>query len=108
MDTHTIVALLHLLILGPLLLAVGFNYIPANVTLALGALIIVYHLYKYFGTSRGSWVNLLHILVVGPALILAGALPASRWPRELVLMLGFAAIGYHGLTVATASAKSAP
>lgn len=94
MDSHQIVSALHLLILGPLLLAIGLGYVSAPITLGLGVLIILYHLYK-FVIVRTSWVNLFHVLVVGPALLSAGLL-SSRWPRELVLMLGFAAVGYHG------------
>lgn len=93
LSAHTILSLAHIFVLGPLLLAIGFGYVSANVTLGIGALIIVYHLYKYFAV-RPSWVNLFHVLVLGPALITAGA-TTQRWPRELVLMLGFAAIGYH-------------
>jgi hypothetical protein len=110
LSSRTILSLAHILVLGPLLLAIGLNYVSANVTLGIGALIIVYHLYKYFATNRGSWVNLFHILVVGPALIAAGAPSPStqRWPRELVLMLGFAAIGYHGFYLVNASSKLVP
>jgi hypothetical protein len=94
LDSHTILSLAHILVLGPLLLAIGFGYIPAYGTLGFGAAVIVYHLYKYFAI-RASWINLFHAFVLGPALLAAGSLPAERWPRELVLMLGFAAIGYH-------------
>ena len=48
---------------------------------------------------------LFHALVLGPALIVAGALPAQRWPRELILMFGFAAIGYHGFYLVNTSFK---
>ena len=94
MNTRTILSLAHILLLGPLLLAIGFGYIPTPVTLGVGAVVIAYHLYKYFAV-RAAWINLFHAFVLGPALLAAGALPAQRWPRELVLMLGFAAIGYH-------------
>ena len=103
LSAHTILSLAHIFVLGPLLLAIGFNYVPANVTLGIGALVIVYHLYKYFAV-RQSWVNLFHVLVLGPALLAAGLIPSKqRWPRELVLMLGFAAIGYHAYYLVTSS-----
>ena len=94
MESRTILSLLHIIILGPFLLAIGFGYIPTYVTLGFGVVVILYHLYKYFAV-RTAWINLFHALVLGPILIVAGTLPAQRWPRELVLMLGFAAIGYH-------------
>ena len=94
LDAYAILSLVHIFVLGPFLLAIGFGYIPAYVTLGFGAVVILYHLYKYFAV-RASWINLFHAFVLGPALLAAGALPAQRWPRELVLMLGFAAIGYH-------------
>ncbi len=104
LSSHTILSLAHIFVLGPLLLAIGFGYVSANVTLGIGALIIVYHLYKYVAV-RPSWVNLFHVLVLGPALIAAGLIPSTtqRWPRELVLMLGFAAIGYHAYYLVTSS-----
>ena len=104
LNSRTILSLVHILVLGPLLLAIGLGYVSANVTLSICTLIIIYHLYKYF-VIRASWVNLFHALVLGPALIVAGALPAQRWPRELILMFGFAAIGYHGFYLVNTSFK---
>jgi hypothetical protein len=48
--------------------------------------------------GKGYWVNLIHILLVGPLLLYIGY-NGEKTPRlyfELLLMLGFAAIGYHG------------
>lgn len=99
MDTHTILHLLHLLILGPLLIGLGIRspWLPLSPTalIALGAVIALYHAWKLTAAPT-RWINWLHVLTVAPALIVAGALPDGRWPRELLLMLGIAAVGYHG------------
>jgi hypothetical protein len=50
--------------------------------------------------KESLWVNLFHVLVVGPALLAYG-LSGQRYLRELVLMLAFAAMGYHGYYLLT-------
>ena len=67
----------------------------------LGIFIIIYHIYKtynYLKEGKSFWVNLLHIFIIGPLLIHIGYYgdKTSRMYFELLLMLGFAAIGYHG------------
>lgn len=101
MDRATI-NLIHLFILGPTLLLIGTgttdNWIPRPAIAVLGALIILYHLYRLYGNYRAGkpgWVNLIHVLLVGPVLMAYG-FTGSRWTRETILMLAFAAIGYHG------------
>lgn len=97
-NPHVVLNVLHIAILGPLLIGTGLraDWMPLTPTvlIALGVGIMAYHAWKIYLTSR--WINWFHALVVGPALIAAGAMPAERWPRELLLMLGIAAIGYHG------------
>jgi hypothetical protein len=75
------------------------------VLLGLGVFIIFYHIYKTYlkySAGKNPWVNLFHIFVVGPLLIYIGynnrSTPRSAY--ELLLMLGFAAIGYHGYYLA--------
>jgi hypothetical protein len=48
--------------------------------------------------GKGYWVNLIHILIVGPLLVYIGynREKTARLYFELLLMLAFAAIGYHG------------
>lgn len=99
---HSTIHLLHLFILGPVLLLIGIgvtsNWIPLPAIAILGSLIILYHMYRLYGNYRAGkpwWVNLIHILVVGPALMTYG-FTGERWARETILMLAFAAIGYHG------------
>ena len=98
--------LFHILIVGTMFLYVGIKSTntPAfmyPILLTLGIIIVLYHLYKtYVKVSAGKnpWVNLIHILIVGPLLIYIGYnnKATQRPAYELLLMLGFAAIGYHG------------
>jgi hypothetical protein len=68
------------------------------VLLGLGAVIVAYHTYRAATKSSNAWVNLIHVLLVGPLLMYIGW-TGDQTPRkffELLLMFGFAAIGYHG------------
>ena len=106
MNTETLVHLFHILIVGSLFLYVGITRekIPSlmfPILLAFGAVILVYHIYKlynYMKAEKPYWVNLIHILLVGPLLVYIGynRENTSRRYFELLLMLGFASIGYHG------------
>jgi len=106
MDSHKLVHLFHIIIVGGLFLYVGINRDKIssglfNVLFYLGMFIILYHLYKSYGylkDNKGIWVNLIHIFIVGPILIYIGYTgeKTSRKFFEMLLMLGFAAIGYHG------------
>lgn len=98
--------LFHILFVGSLFLYVGIKSTNTPTfmypfLLGLGIIIILYHAYKSyikFNSGKNPWVNLIHILIVGPLLIYIGynnkATPRPAY--ELLLMLGFAAIGYHG------------
>jgi hypothetical protein len=106
MNSESIVHLFHILIIGSLFLYVGIERtnIPTfmfPLLLGLGVIIILYHMFKvytYMKQGKGYWVNLIHILLVGPLLLYIGynGEKTARLYFELLLMLGFAAIGYHG------------
>ena len=106
MNSETLVHLFHVLIIGSLFLYVGIERtnIPTfmfPLLLGLGVIVILYHIFKvytYMKLGKGSWVNLIHILLVGPLLVYIGynGEKTARLYFELLLMLGFAAIGYHG------------
>lgn len=106
MEIETYVHLFHILFVGSLFLYVGTyrTLIPAQmypILLGLGVIIIFYHIYKaynYIKLGKGYWVNLIHIFIVGPLLVYIGynAEKTARLYFELLLMVGFAAIGYHG------------
>jgi hypothetical protein len=100
------VHLFHIFIVGSLFLYVGSykTEIPKllfPVLFILGLIIILYHTYKtynYYTKQINPWVNLIHVLLIGPLLIYIGYnnTKTSRMYFELLLMFGFAAIGYHG------------
>lgn len=106
MELRVYIHLFHILFVGFLFLYVGIhrNKISAimyPILLGLGLVIIFYHifkLYSYMMQGKGYWVNLIHILLVGPLLVFIGynGEKTSRLYFELLMMLGFSAIGYHG------------
>ena len=106
MEVRTYVHLFHILIVGSLFLYVGRykTLIPESmysILLGLGLIIIFYHsfkVYNYIKQGKGYWVNLIHIFMVGPLLFYIGynREKTARLYFELLLMLGFSAIGYHG------------
>lgn len=106
MNQYLLVHLFHILFVGTLFMYVGIRKtsIPAimfPILLTLGIVIIAYHLYKvynYMQQGKGYWVNLIHVLLVGPLLVYIGyqGVKTARLYFELLLMFGFAAIGYHG------------
>ena len=106
MEIETYVHLFHILIVGSLFLYVGItrNKIPEimyPILLGLGLIIIFYHcfkVYNYIKLGKGYWVNLIHIFIVGPLLVYIGynRENTARLYFEILLMLGFASIGYHG------------
>jgi hypothetical protein len=105
-DKHFIINLLHVLIVGTLFLYVGIKStsIPAIMfpfLLGLGSFIIAYHsylAYKKYTLGTSGWINYIHIFIIGPLLVYIGYNKdeTSRKYFELLIMLGMAAIGYHG------------
>lgn len=106
LDAHFWLAIIHIILVVPLFLYVGFT--RANVPnwlymtlFSLGIVILVYHGFKFIirlkNRSGYSWVNALHILTVAPLLIYIGynKKDTPRFAYELLLMLAFAAGGYH-------------
>jgi hypothetical protein len=68
--------------------------------LGLGLCIIPYQIYKayqYFKKGINPWFCMIHIFLVGPLLIWIGYKreKTPSYAFDLLLMLGFAAIGYH-------------
>ena len=97
----------HALLVGPGLLYVGLQpqSVPDSVytgLLVAGLFIFVYHAYKAYVKlvdGKSAWINWIHIFLVAPLLMIVGYLKkdASRRYFEMLLLLGFAAVGYHGL-----------
>jgi len=106
MAESRLVHLFHILIVGGIFLYVGIQKtkIPKfvySLLFVLGIIIILYHIYKLYvkiKSGKNPWVNLIHIILVGPLLIYIGYNKENtkRLFFELLLMLGFASIGYHG------------
>jgi hypothetical protein len=105
MKKEFIVHLFHIIIIGALFLYVGIykTKIPwffYTLLLILGIFILLYHSYKVFlalSHGKNPWVNYIHIFIIAPVLIYIG-LNKEKTPRfyfEILLMLGFASIGYH-------------
>ena len=106
----------HVLILAPALIYLGIygNTMPDSVytgILVAGILIALYHLYRAYSKiveGKSAWVNWIHILVVAPLLIYIGA-NRKETPRrffEMLLMAGFAGLGYHGYYLIRESASA--
>ena len=100
------ILIVYLIFVGGIFLYIGIKQtkIPKlgfRMFLGLGIFIILYHLYKAYAKisdGKNPWVNLIHILLVGPLVCYIG-FSGEKTPRycfELLLMLAFASIGYHG------------
>ncbi len=110
MNIHTSLSLFHVLFVAPLLLYVGIqgSKAPTWIFYLLGALAVgigAYHGYRAFlklSEGRSAWVNWIHLLLVVPIFAWI-ALQQKETPRrafELVLMMGFATLGYHAYNLA--------
>ena len=104
--SDTYLHLFHVVAVGSLFMYVGIQRtaIPAflfPVLLTLGVILFFYQAYKAyikFAAGKNPWVNLIHVALVAPLLVYIG-FKGEDTPRpafELLLLLGFAAIGYHG------------
>lgn len=106
LDAHSIISLFHILFVVPLFLYVGIKgtSIPKIMfpfLLGLGVFVMVYHFYlAYKKTIAGqsAWINYIHALIIGPLLVYIGytGVDTSRKFFEMLIMLGMAALGYHG------------
>lgn len=99
--------LAHMFVIGPLFVYVGIyrDTVPEylfQVVGVLGMVILAYHSYKAYinlRENKSAWINWIHIFLIAPLLLILAYLKkdASRRYFEMCLLLGFAAIGYHGL-----------
>jgi hypothetical protein len=104
---HLVLNAAHAVVIGPALLYIGL--FPENVPdyaytalMILGAGILIYHAYKAYyklKDGRSAWINWIHIFLVAPLLMIVGYMKKETNRRflEMLLLLGFAATGYHGL-----------
>jgi hypothetical protein len=102
MNYHSISNLFHIFVTGPLIIAGGIlrKDSPGWLTWVLWGLVatvVIVQASLWMMSRVPMWVALIHLLVVAP--VIAGALLyESRWLYELMILLGAAAIGYHGIT----------
>ena len=105
-DNHFMLSVIHLVLIVPLFLYVGFTRAntPNWLYMALfviGLVILLYHGFKLVvrlkNKSSYVWVNIIHIILIAPLIIYIGyhKKETPRSAYELMLMLGFAAGGYH-------------
>jgi hypothetical protein len=105
-DAHVFIALMHILFIAPFFLYVGIQRASVpnwtyTLLLGVGAIVFIYHGWKSFirvaNASPYAWVNLIHVAVVAPLLLYIGfkGRDSPRFAYELLLMVGFAALGYH-------------
>ena len=106
MDNHFWLSIMHLLFVTPLFLYIGFKRAETPhwlylAILTIGLVILVYHGFRLIvrlkNRSGYSWVNAMHIIAVAPLLMYIGwhKKETPRFAYELLLMMGFAAGGYH-------------
>lgn len=107
MSSHQILSLFHVAIIGPFFLYTSLNAssLPAyfyTFLLTLGIVLALYQSYKaytkYASGSQDYVINLFHVAVIAPLLFYIGYRrpDASDFSYQLVLMLAFAVMGYHG------------
>ena len=106
MSSHLLLGLFHVLLVGPLFFYVAtaqtvpsFMF-PALLVLGLG--LAIYQSYKAISKimtgTAGYKINLFHVAIVAPLLIYIGYMKpeSSDFAYQLLLMLAFAVVGYHG------------
>ena len=113
LSTHQLISLLHIFIIGPILVLFGNTYgAKTNKTwfyysaLIIGLAMLAFHSYLVYkkGGIKPGFMYLLHAAIFAPVLIYIGVMGVANkqafWGAYSVLiMIGFAAIGYHLLRI---------
>ncbi len=105
MDQHLAISLFHILLVVPFFLYVGFqrDQVPEAIYWTLGGLAMgmaAYHFYRAYTRimdGGSAWINWIHLFLVVPLLAYI-AIEKQETPRrffEMLLLLTFAAAGYH-------------
>jgi hypothetical protein len=106
MDPYLLIAILHVVLIVPFLLWIGFQRAATpewvyHVLFGTGLLILAYHGFKavgrFFAKSQFLWVNVIHVLFVAPLLLWIGyhAKKTERPAYDMLLIVAFGAFGYH-------------
>ena len=106
MSSHLLLGLFHVFLVGPFFYYVATAPTPPTfifpILLGLGIVLAIYQSYKaitkLMSGSSGYKINIFHVAVVAPLLIYIGYYKpeSSDFVYQLLLMLAFAVIGYHG------------
>jgi hypothetical protein len=102
MKSETLVHLFHILFVTSLFFYVGIQrdkipHLLFTLLIGIGIFIGGYHIFKAL-KKKDAWINYIHIFLIAPLLVFIG-FTKEKTPRkyfEVVLMLGFASLGYHG------------
>jgi uncharacterized membrane protein len=106
MDPYLLIAVLHVALIAPFLLWVGFNRAATpdwvySFMVGMGLLVLIYHAYKavgrWFAKSPVLWINLIHVLFVAPLILWIGyyGKKTERPAYDMLLIVAFGAFGYH-------------
>jgi hypothetical protein len=106
MDFFLLIVILHVFLIVPFLLWVGFNRAATPdwvypVIFGFGLLVLIYHAYKavgrFFAKSPVFWVNAIHVLFIAPLLLWVGynAKKTERPAYDMLLLVAFGAFGFH-------------
>jgi hypothetical protein len=106
MDAYFLVALLHVTVIVPFLLWVGFNRAATpdwmySVLFGTGLIVLLYHTYKavsrLIAASPVIWINLIHVFLVAPLILWIGyyAKRTERPAYDMLLIAAFGAFGFH-------------
>lgn len=106
MDAFFLVALLHVIVIVPFLLWVGFNRAATpdwmySVLFGTGLIVLLYHTYKaisrLIAASPVIWINLIHVFLVAPLILWIGyyAKRTERPAYDMLLIAAFGAFGFH-------------
>jgi hypothetical protein len=109
MDAHLILSIVHLVLIVPFLLYIGLAREQVPETLfkfifGLGVFVGLYQCYKAYVKimdGKSPWINYIHIFLLVPLLLIIGynGKNTKRKYFEMLLLMTFAAMGYHSLSI---------
>jgi len=113
-DHHLLLSLFHIAVVVPFFLYIGFQRAATpemiyNILFGTGLLVLVVHgskaIVRLVAKSPGAWINLIHVFIVAPLMLYIGynGKKTQRPAYEMLLMAGFAALGYHLKTLIISS-----
>ena len=106
MDAYFLIAILHVVVIVPFFLWIGFNRAATpdwmySVLFGTGILVLIYHSYKaitrLLAASPVVWINLIHVLLIAPLILWIGyyGKRTERPAYDMLLIAAFGAFGFH-------------